>query len=317
MKKIFLFYSSFIGISLLICSFSLNKFPEENNSGIIPVFENTFKEVFQIFNENCIECHSGDDAPNGLHLTSYSEVMNGSENGKVIIPGDPDGSELVKRIKGLSKPKMPLGREKLNDEKINIIISWIEAGAKDADEIIVQEEIIQIKKDPEKDIILFSDVNSIFNKHCIKCHMENGKMGTAPEGFILTSYNDIFRGDERIRIVPCNPSASELLRRIKGKSLPQMPFDGPPYLNSEEIKLVEAWIMQGAKDENGNEAPSITGRKIRLQGILTDKWKLDDIDFEINSSTRIDKKIKTGEQVEVRGIIGTNNEIIVERIKND
>ena len=96
-----------------------------------------------------------------------------------------------------------------------------------------------------------------------------------------------------------------------------MPFDGPPYLNSEEIKLVEAWIMQGAKDENGNEAPSITGRKIRLQGILTDKWKLDDIDFEINSSTRIDKKIKTGEQVEVRGIIGTNNEIIVERIKND
>jgi len=50
---------------------------------------------------------------------------------------------------------------------------------------------------------------------------------------------------------------------------------------------------------------------------LTDKWKLDDIDLKINSSTRIDKKIKTGEYVEVRGTVGSNNEIIVERIKND
>jgi hypothetical protein len=62
---------------------------------------------------------------------------------------------------------------------------------------------------------------------------------------------------------------------------------------------------------------SITGRKIRLQGILTDKWKLDNIDLKINSSTHIDKKIKTGEHVEVRGTVGSNNEIIVERIKND
>jgi len=44
---------------------------------------------------------------------------------------------------------------------------------------------------------------------------------------------------------------------------------------------------------------------------LTDKWKLDDIDLKINSSTRIDKKIKTGEYVEVRGTVGSNNEIIL------
>ena len=78
----------------------------------------TIQRVSQIFNDKCIECHSGDDAPNGLHLTSYSEVMNGSENGKVIIPGNPVVCELVKRIKGLSKPKMSLGRDKLSDEKI-------------------------------------------------------------------------------------------------------------------------------------------------------------------------------------------------------
>jgi mono/diheme cytochrome c family protein len=317
MKKVFFNYLTLSVACLCICSFSLINSTEKKAAGGIQETDYTFKEVSQIFSENCIECHSGEDTPNGLLLTSYSEAMNGSENGKVIIPGDPDASELVKRIKGLSKPKMPLGRDKLNEEKINIIVEWIKAGAKDADEIILSNDVIQTKKDPEIDVILFSDVRSIFNKHCIKCHMENGKMGFAPEGLILTSYNDIFRGDERIRVVPGNPAASELLRRVKGTSRPQMPFDGPPFLDDDEIKLIEAWIGQGAKDENGNEAPSVTGRKIRLQGILVEKWKLDNINLEITGSTRIDDKVKPGIKIEVRGVLGRNNEIIVERIKRD
>lgn len=314
MLKFFASYLSIIVTSFFIVSFTSNDNNFNNSSVII---DNTFQEVFKIFKENCIECHSGDEAENGLKLTSYIEIMNGSENGKVIIPGDPDGSELVKRITGLSKPKMPLGKEMLDGEKINIIVNWIKDGAKDAEEIIIIKEETPVLKDPSKDLILYSDVKSIFDKQCIKCHMENGKMGSPPEGFNLTSYNNIFVGDERLRIVPGNPAASELLRKLNGKSFPQMPFDGPPYLTPQEINLIEAWILQGAKDENGNIAPSISGRKIRLKGVLTNEWKLDDLELNISGSTRIDKKVRIGEHVEIRGFISSDNEIVIERIKGD
>lgn len=317
MKKQFINYLIIPLITFFICSFIIINPGSKRTQKGIQEYKFTFKEVSQIFNDNCIECHSGDDAPNGLHLTSYREAMEGSENGKVLIPGDPETSELVKRIKGLSKPKMPLGRGKLTDEKINIIVEWIKSGAKDTEETIVSEDVIRTIKDPDKDTILFSDVSGIFNRRCIECHMENGKMGSPPEGLVLTSYNEIYRGDERIRIVPGYPAASELLRRVKGSSLPRMPFDGPPFLSDEEIKLIEAWIIQGAKDDNGNNAPSVTGRIIRLNGILSEKWKLDDIELIITNSTRIDEKVKPGMMVEVRGTVGRNNEILAERIKRE
>ena len=52
---------------------------------------------------------------------------------------------------------------------------------------------------------------------------------------------------ERARVVPGNPVASELVRRIRGQARPRMPYDGPPYLTDAEIDLIVAWIEQGAR----------------------------------------------------------------------
>ena len=43
-------------------------------------------EIQPIFNSNCINCHSGSDAEEGLSLTSYDNLMNGGESGDVVIP---------------------------------------------------------------------------------------------------------------------------------------------------------------------------------------------------------------------------------------
>lgn len=52
-------------------------------------------------------------------------------------------------------------------------------------------------------------------------------MGALPEGYLLSSYAATLASGERARVVPGNPVASELVRRIRGQARPRMPYDGP------------------------------------------------------------------------------------------
>ena len=89
-----------------------------------------YSDVRQIFQTRCIKCHSGKQAPEGLHLDSYKGVMAGSEDMPVIIKGQPARSELVKRIKGISMPRMPKdGPPWLSEDEIRLIENWIAKGA--------------------------------------------------------------------------------------------------------------------------------------------------------------------------------------------
>ncbi len=90
----------------------------------------TFSDVSRIFQTRCIRCHSGARPPEGLHLDSYGGVMAGAKEMKVVVKGDPGKSELVKRIKGISKPRMPKdGPPWLSESDITLIEKWIAAGA--------------------------------------------------------------------------------------------------------------------------------------------------------------------------------------------
>jgi hypothetical protein len=58
--------------------------------------------------------------------------MAGSKDGPVIVPGSPDKSELVRRLKGISKPRMPKdGPPWLSEMQITVIEKWIAAGARE------------------------------------------------------------------------------------------------------------------------------------------------------------------------------------------
>ena len=86
-------------------------------------------EVQPIFNARCITCHGDAGPEDGLSLTSYENVMAGSNAGPVVLPGDPANSELVKRIKGISQPRMPFGQMPLTPQQIQLIETWIAQGA--------------------------------------------------------------------------------------------------------------------------------------------------------------------------------------------
>lgn len=89
-----------------------------------------FQDVQQIFRAHCAECHSGTRPPEKLRLLSYRDIMAGAEDGPVIVPGSPDKSELVRRIKGISKPRMPKdGPPWLSENEMALIEKWIAADA--------------------------------------------------------------------------------------------------------------------------------------------------------------------------------------------
>ena len=91
--------------------------------------EPSFARVKPILEDRCTSCHSGSDAPHDLRLTSYREVIFGTEHGPMVRKGQPEESELYTRITGQSQPRMPFRQPSLSEERIRIIREWIAAGA--------------------------------------------------------------------------------------------------------------------------------------------------------------------------------------------
>ena len=80
-------------------------------------------DIQPIFNLKCTSCH-GNSA--GLNLSSYDNLMAGSNNGNVIIPFDHVSSELWIRVES---GQMPPGGSDLLTSEVDLISDWIDQGA--------------------------------------------------------------------------------------------------------------------------------------------------------------------------------------------
>ncbi len=274
----------------------------------------TYNEIAPILAEKCVMCHSGQSAAAGLQLDSFDAILKGSSRGAVVKTAEPSDSELIRRIKGISQPRMPMtGPPFLSDNEIASIEHWVAGGLAKGKAIAATPP--QQKRPGPGEPVTYQHVAAIFARRCAKCHTDNGQMGRAPEGYRLTSYASTLSANDRARVVPGNPDASELVRRIRGQSRPQMPFDGPPYLDKDEIRLIEGWIAQGARDTNGVKSPIPVGAKVRLHGRLGTNRQLDGLDLIIDSGTRIKKNPRPGDYVQVRGRLDQNGNVQVERLR--
>jgi mono/diheme cytochrome c family protein len=284
----------------------------------ISAAEVTYEDLSPILASRCVMCHSGPAAPRELRLDSLEGLLAGSQSGPIVKTGNPSGSELVLRLKGLSPPRMPMtGPPFLSDEETALFEQWISGGlqpgpdGENATPSVQSPALESIKTDG---FTIYRDIAIIFATRCAKCHTQNGLMGPAPEGYLLTSYASTVSAADRLRIVPGNPLASELVRRIRGQARPRMPFDGPPYLTEAEILAIEKWVADGARDSAGNPAPTPTGHRLRLHGQLDDQWNLDGLPLNITNSTRIDKNSGPGDYVRIRGRIREDGKITAERV---
>lgn len=77
--------------------------------------------IAPLFADKCIACH-GAAASAGLNLSTYADVMKGSDNGPVIQAGDSAGSKLVRVQSGAHFATF-------SPEELALVVEWIDIGA--------------------------------------------------------------------------------------------------------------------------------------------------------------------------------------------
>ena len=92
------------------------------------------RDIRPILSENCFACHGADSAARkaGLRLDYFENATNKLESGlAAIVPGQPDKSELVRRIFLTDDEQMPPEKihKTLKPLQTEMLKKWIAAGA--------------------------------------------------------------------------------------------------------------------------------------------------------------------------------------------
>jgi mono/diheme cytochrome c family protein len=84
------------------------------------------RQVAPILQARCADCHGAETKEAGLGVTTYADLMKGSEYGTVVEAGDPAASLLMEMI---TAGEMPQDAPALPADEVAILRSWIAAGA--------------------------------------------------------------------------------------------------------------------------------------------------------------------------------------------
>jgi mono/diheme cytochrome c family protein len=90
--------------------------------------DDAFAPVASILETRCLRCHGADDPKGKLSLATAEGLAAGSENGPVVVPGEPGESVLLDVVSG-DAPTMPQADDPLTGEEVAAIRAWIAAGA--------------------------------------------------------------------------------------------------------------------------------------------------------------------------------------------
>src|SRR4030095_13061108 len=72
-----------------------------NSSAKIPPSQH---EVIPIFLQHCAPCHGAQQREGGLDLRTKASMLRGGKSGPALIPGKPDESPLIRRIRSQECP---------------------------------------------------------------------------------------------------------------------------------------------------------------------------------------------------------------------
>jgi hypothetical protein len=94
------------------------------------------QEIYPLLQKYCVSCHVPPDGAgfkkSGLSMESYKKLMDGTQHGPIIIPGESINSSLNRMVEGRVDPsiKMPHGDKQLTKEEILLLKNWVDQGAK-------------------------------------------------------------------------------------------------------------------------------------------------------------------------------------------
>ena len=93
------------------------------------------EDIVPILQGRCVMCHKPGSAgfeKSGLDLTSYEGFMKGTKFGPMVIPGDPESSNVMLLLdwRASTELRMPHGKKKLSSCDRDAFRLWIREGAK-------------------------------------------------------------------------------------------------------------------------------------------------------------------------------------------
>ena len=104
-------------------------------------------EVRPLLVENCYQCHSAQASTlfANLRLDNRVGVLKGGDRGPVIIPGDPDASQLIQVVRYRNLEMPPTG--KLSEDQIEVLVKWVQLGAPWPEHEAASDHLAEAKPD--------------------------------------------------------------------------------------------------------------------------------------------------------------------------
>jgi hypothetical protein len=87
------------------------------------------KHVRGLLTDRCLKCHGGEKTRSGLDLTTREGLLKGGDKGLVVVLGRSKESRLYQFVAHVEEPYMPSKMDKLSDEEIGWLATWIDLGA--------------------------------------------------------------------------------------------------------------------------------------------------------------------------------------------
>lgn len=89
-------------------------------------------KVWPIIDKNCTGCHGADKQKGKLRLDTRDGWIAGGEDGKIVVAGSPDKSDVILAIKYMAKDDdhnmPPKKKTRLTADQVDMISQWIAAG---------------------------------------------------------------------------------------------------------------------------------------------------------------------------------------------
>lgn len=219
------------------------------------------KDVAPILVARCLKCHGETDPSAGLRLNTFAGIVQGC-GGKLVVPGNPNGSMLLKKITATGKQRMPRDGEPLSADEIRRITTWIASGAKfggdnskPLDDLVKDNAAapvavtgpISINRPSGGERVSFTrDIAPFVVNLCVNCHSADGQ-GTRQTGFALDTFEKLMRGGRGGAVVsPGNIKASRLWHLVGEQDPIKMP-PGQALITRTNWTNLRTWIEEGAK----------------------------------------------------------------------
>jgi mono/diheme cytochrome c family protein len=211
------------------------------------------QHVLPVLEANCTKCHGGEHQRGGLRVDSRDAILAGGESGPVVVLGNADASELVRRIllPGDDADHMPPSQSpQPSPDQLDLLRRWV--AEEKPEEAPAEQPEAPVAPVAEEATSLASaydaHVAPIFAANCVGCHGPEKQKG----GLRLDSLAALETGGSSgATVVAGDPDASLLIQRVE---LPlddydHMPPEDAPQPSEEQLALLRWWIGAGANSD--------------------------------------------------------------------